>query len=899
MKKFKLLGAAVSASLAFSMISAVAPAAAAQAILFPPNANGTDYSGFEIFACESGIHMSFPSTPSTEYPALEWQSEYMNQYWVIDDNANEFGDEIRIDRSDDFFNVTDRQQLNFENAISPGTTFNLKLKMGFYDYEIFDNVYADYISIPVTVQDSDAFAGGQGTKADPYLISTVNQLNLVRCHENKYFKLINNLNMAGVDWNPIGQGGSSNERAVNPWRGNFDGNGKIISNLTVDSESRRVGLFGDIQHSDISNLTLRNPNVTGTADVGALSGSAIFSSISNVKIVNGRVTAHEYAGLLVGYIDYRGHFSDISVEGTLSAFPLVIFERTEDRSAISLYGPRRFGGVIGYDDADGTSWSNIQTDTRIEAVQFSEYELNLLESTETYNDIRPVEGFGGFSGEMGEGATLDNLKNKFEINLGFEFPMHHREIAGVFGDMEESLYQNIVSEVSINIDGKNSYSDIGGFSGDADSASVVNVTSKSVINVEVGCSFYPWEEDSCDTSRKIAGFVSDGDDTGYSDINSDSKITIVYLDDRAYLEDVGGFVGRDDESNFQRIISKTKLNVKKANPSNNSLEIDGSSFVDAELASTGGFAGERDDYSQYRAISSTASINVDLPNVTNIGGLVGYSQDNHTMPVHDVVVVGSINLSDSDDSSIGALVGRSGPVNLRNVILSVNVNGDAPKIIGAEHDDYYEDYQLGDGAARSRINNSFFNSDLLDSQTEFPLSARTGKQLKSAKFLKANGFDLTNIYNHQEGQFPVVKINVPFAAGSTGTAVRAGQSNGDTSISFGKLLSGGSRNYFVNLRNADARKVASLVVIRNGKVVKTIASSVTNGVGNYAAASTYKLKAGDVLQVRISGKVVKTIASSVTNGVGNYAAASTYKLKAGDVLQVRISGKVVSTLQVG
>lgn len=858
MKKFKLIGAAVSASLAFTMISAVAPAAAAQAILFPPNANGTDNSGFEIFACESGVHMSIPSTPSTEFPNLKWQSEYTYQKWIIDDNESQFGpDDIEIERYQDFLNETLSKSMNFEENLAPGTEFDLKLKFEFFDKDIFMTVGSDYISIPVTVQDSDAFAGGQGTKNDPYLVATVNQLNLVRCHDNKYFKLSNNLNMTGIDWNPIGQGFHQDTRNDNPWRGNFDGNGKTISNLTIETQRSKAGLFGEIGNSDISNLTLRNPNISGLNYVGAVVGQALHTSMSNVKVINGSITANEHAGLLVGQSDYRGNFSDISVNGSLFAFPYVIDRDLYAADRLTLEGPQNFGGVVGYDDAEGTSWYNIDTDTRISAIPLSSYELNLLESANDVSSNR-FAYFGGFSGEMGEGAMVTNLVNKVEINLGYEeVGLDYAYIGGVFGDLEENLFSNIVSEASIDIDGSNEYYQIGGFSGQAAAASIANVNSKATINLEVGCATFG---DECYESRYISGFISElDDDPGLSDVKSSSNITLVVVDDDAAITDTGGFIGYDDSGNLQRVISNSKINIVKATTTNNSLGIDGSNFSEASLADTGGFIGLHDDNSQYRSISSTATINVDLPVVENVGGLVGYSDDQHAMAIHDVTVRGLIQVPETAETSIGALVGRTGPLNLRRVIVSVAINGENPKIVGAEHDYYDGDYQIGDGAARSRINNSFFNSDLLDSQAEFPLSSRTGKQLKSAKFLKANGFDLTNIYNHKEGQFPVVRINVPFAAGSTGTAVSAGQSNGDTSISFGKLLSGGMRNYFVNLRNVDARKVASLVVFRTGKVAKTIASSVTNGVGNYAAASKYKLKAGDVLQVRISGKVISTL----------------------------------------
>jgi hypothetical protein len=81
----------------------------------------------------------------------------------------------------------------------------------------------------------------------------------------------------------------------------------------------------------------------------------------------------------------------------------------------------------------------------------------------------------------------------------------------------------------------------------------------------------------------------------------------------------------------------------------------------------------------------------------------------------------------------------------------------------------------------------------------------------------------------------------------------------DTSISVGAVSKDGSRNFFVNLPNANVRQVATLMVVRNGKTVKQIHSASLNGVGNWSTTSTYKLRSGDVLRVEIGGKKGRTL----------------------------------------
>jgi hypothetical protein len=229
-----------------------------------------------------------------------------------------------------------------------------------------------------------------------------------------------------------------------------------------------------------------------------------------------------------------------------------------------------------------------------------------------------------------------------------------------------------------------------------------------------------------------------------------------------------------------------------------------------------------------------------------------------------VVASGSVTLDENVTQS-GAFFGESGPFQLINVISSFAFipNGATDEIgyiFGTPYDgEEYDGEPIDALINRSHYKNAFFNNQLTgaSSQEGTSLSGRKGKVLKSAKFLRANGFDLANVFNHTEGRLPVVKLNVPFATGSS--AGESGQANSDTSISFGVRLSDGSRNFFVNLRNENARKTASLVVVRNGKVAKTIHTQVTNAVGNWYVNSKVAIKTGDVLRVNVGGKEISSL----------------------------------------
>lgn len=139
------------------------------------------------------------------------------------------------------------------------------------------------------------YAGGNGSKANPYLIETCEQLaflsqqvNTVQNYSNdNYFKLVNNLDLGGssFNWTPIGNS------KVNQFRGVFDGNGMKISNLyiEVNNTNREVyaGLFGYLgSYSEVRDLGITKYSklavTTGaTVYVGAIAGYSYGGKIIN------------------------------------------------------------------------------------------------------------------------------------------------------------------------------------------------------------------------------------------------------------------------------------------------------------------------------------------------------------------------------------------------------------------------------------------------------------------------------------------------------------------------------------------------------------------------------------------------------------------------------------------
>lgn len=142
-----------------------------------------------------------------------------------------------------------------------------------------------------------SFAGGDGTKDNPYQISNsaelayfankINQQSSEPTYE--YYKLTDNIGLNYDEWTPIGVGDYDNQY----FYGSFDGNGYTISDLSISNvNSGNIGLFGTVKNSEIKGLTLLG-EITGittssSANIGALAGYSENTSISecSVKYVN-------------------------------------------------------------------------------------------------------------------------------------------------------------------------------------------------------------------------------------------------------------------------------------------------------------------------------------------------------------------------------------------------------------------------------------------------------------------------------------------------------------------------------------------------------------------------------------------------------------------------------------
>ena len=231
-----------------------------------------------------------------------------------------------------------------------------------------------------------AFAGGTGTKSDPYQIADGAQLaylasevNKGQKYENSYFVLTADINLNNKDWTPIANSFSNALFGGSDYlvfSGNLDGKGHTISNISIGTESSPLesdvfGLFGATE-GKISNLNLGTVSIHGVAKItsgyviGPAGGLVGYSagSIENCHVTgltmdmnaqDGGIAGAYWIGGLVGVLDETQLINECSVSGSIT-------EKAGKGSIGGLIGELGKAAKITYSRSDVTV--NVKADSR-------------------------------------------------------------------------------------------------------------------------------------------------------------------------------------------------------------------------------------------------------------------------------------------------------------------------------------------------------------------------------------------------------------------------------------------------------------------------------------------------------------------------------------------------------
>ncbi len=172
--------------------------------------------------------------------------------------------------------------------------------------------------------------------ADPakIQITTRQELQNVNLDVTEDYELMNNLDMTGFEWTPLGDLGGGTTAAFS---GSFDGNFFTVSNLSKTTSDNFLGMFGFMENADVKNLLVTDVDFHGKAEIGALAG----------RIVNTNVTLVGTTGNL--FIDQDAAFGGGVVGGVVGSHSVGIGTKPSFQKCWSLVDI--YHGLSGFHDA--------------------------------------------------------------------------------------------------------------------------------------------------------------------------------------------------------------------------------------------------------------------------------------------------------------------------------------------------------------------------------------------------------------------------------------------------------------------------------------------------------------------------------------------------------------------
>ena len=347
------------------------------------------YEGWD-FAGESSNgtadYWFISSSFNDAYPYLVWQQTGSNNpvmpHIQVNPTSISFGNQYIYSTSSQTFSITNTGQLPLTGSISTpdyyalaagsstrnSLDFNLAggasqqytltfapLAYGTYNGNVVISSNSEtestyYLGVwSVCIPVPETFAGGNGTQADPWLISTPGQLSRLNdfrgtVNSDKYFKIINDIDMTdyflpgnagynyGYFWTPIGSASSGD----NKFYGKLDGNHCTVSgfkanHLNHTGYESNIGLFGYTgQGFELKNLNLNIDIVAGWHQVGGLVG------VNNGTVDNCHVRTNGEAEIISLFGIYCGGLMGVN-SGTVS--------KCSFRG--NVHGTQKVGGLVG------------------------------------------------------------------------------------------------------------------------------------------------------------------------------------------------------------------------------------------------------------------------------------------------------------------------------------------------------------------------------------------------------------------------------------------------------------------------------------------------------------------------------------------------------------------------
>ena len=198
-------------------------------------------------------------------------------------SACEDGDAVIILRG-----TADKSTLTITNTTLEGT---IKITNNAVDAKVIVDG-GEYVAYGVSKAEDGAY---NVYNADG-MLWLANEVNVNKnSFSGKTVKLTANIDLAGIDWKPIGQTGSTQ------FKGTFDGQNHTISNLTINTTDKggsyASGLFGWILAATVKNVNIDGAEIYAQHYVGAIAGYLEWDgcTVENCHVSNATIVAQHNA----------------------------------------------------------------------------------------------------------------------------------------------------------------------------------------------------------------------------------------------------------------------------------------------------------------------------------------------------------------------------------------------------------------------------------------------------------------------------------------------------------------------------------------------------------------------------------------------------------------------------
>lgn len=303
------------------------------------------------------------------------------------------------------------------------------------------------------------FAGGSGTLKKPYIVRTPAQfvafaqsVNNGNAYGGKYIKLAGDIDLANVMWVPIG---FFNKNGIRAFKGNFDGAGFTIWNLTTGASGRSaVGLFGAAEGATLKGINLTYVTVVGDSNVGgivaymkntSLKDCSVFGTIEGKSTVGG-VVGSALAGILQN-CTFSGTVlgeNGSSIGGLAGAVDQTLIRSVQIEGQVE--GESEVGGLVGSFLAGSIRTSTTKSLT----VKGSRNVGGLVGHFIDQGEIIDSLFNGQVVGEENVGGLVGRtMGGTFAKNVAEGSVQGENNIGGLIGELEDGLLRNGTAKTSV------------------------------------------------------------------------------------------------------------------------------------------------------------------------------------------------------------------------------------------------------------------------------------------------------------------------------------------------------------------------------------------------------------------------------------------------------------------